>query len=173
MAIKDLEVPLNRDLFFRKMIRSFAGSLEDTVGLEEAAGYVAVVGSEIGSWIEEQYKQSAGQEEFRPEQVARMLVDLKNRIGGDFFILSVEEDKIVLGNRECPFGKLAEGRPSLCQMTSNVFGRITANQLGYARIGLDETIATGSPECRITIHLTPADEAEEHHEFYRVEEPLA
>ncbi|MGF1549705.1 MAG: methanogen output domain 1-containing protein [Sphingomonadaceae bacterium] len=173
MAIKDLEVPLDRDMFFRKMIRSFAGSLEETVGLDEAAGYVAVVGSELGSWIEEEYKKSAGTEEFTPEQVAKLLVDLKSRIGGDFYVISVDEEKIVLGNRECPFGKLAEGRPSLCQMTSNVFGRITANQLGYARIGLDETIATGSPQCHITIHLTPGDESEEHHEFFRIEEPLA
>lgn len=172
MAMKDLEVPLDRDLFFRKMIRSFAGSLEETVGLEEAAGYVAVVGSEIGSWIEDEYKKSAGTEEFTPEQVANLLVDLKNRIGGDFHVISVEDDRIVIGNKSCPFGQLAEGRPSLCQMTSNVFGRITANQLGYARIGLEETIATGSPECRIVIHLTPGDEAEEHHEFFQIDEPL-
>lgn len=174
MAMKDLSVPLDRDMFFRKMIRSFAGSLEETVGLEEASGYVALVGSELGNWIEQEYQKSAGRDDFTPEQVANLLVDLKRRIGGDFHVISVSEDKIVLGNRECPFGKLAEGRPSLCQMTSNVFGRISANQFGYARIGLDETIATGDGRCRITIHLKHdgSTSSEEHHEFFKIEEPL-
>ena len=168
----DLTVPLDRDLFFRKMIRSFAKSLEETVGLDEAAGYVALVGSEVGSWIEDEYQKAKGRKNFTAQEVAEILVDLKNRIGGQFFIISIDEDKIVLGNRECPFGRLAEGRPSLCRMTSNVFGRITANQLGYARVDLDETIAKGDLECRITIHLTPDNKGDLDHEFFRIDEKL-
>ena len=34
------------------------------------------------------------------------------------------EDRIVLGNRRCPFGEKVLGRPSMCMMTSNVFGSI-------------------------------------------------
>ena len=165
-------VPIDRDLFFRKMIRSFAKSLEETVGLEEAAGYVALVGSEVGTWLEEEYKRAAGKERFGPQEVAEVLVDLKNRIGGDFFVISVDHDQIVLGNNACPFGDLAKGRPSLCRMTSNVFGRITANQLGYARVGLEETIAFGNTGCRIAIHLRPDGEEELDHEFFRIDEAV-
>lgn len=169
----DLSVPLDRDLFFRKMIRNFAKSLEETVGLDEASGYVALVGSEIGTWLEDEYQKSAGKDDFNPKEVAALLVDLKNRIGGDFFVISVEDNKIVLGNKSCPFGQLAEGRPSLCRMTSNVFGRITANQLGYARIDLEETIAKGDVACRVVIHLNPNDsDTEENHEFFRIEKDL-
>ena len=172
MQVTEYSVPFDRDLFFRKMIRSFAKSLEETVGMEEAAGYVALVGSEVGSWLEDEYQRAAGKERFGPQEVAEVLVDLKNRIGGDFFIVSVEPEKIVLGNNECPFGELAEGRPSLCRMTSNVFGRITANQLGYARVELHETIAKGHDGCRITIWLRPDGEEELDHEFFRIEEAL-
>ena len=40
-------------------------------------------------------------------------------------------------------------------MTSNVFGVIAAENLGYARVVLEETIATGSPGCRVVVHLKP------------------
>ena len=173
MRMQDLEMPLDRDLFFRKMIRSFAKSLEETVGLEEASGYVALVGSEVGNWIEEQYRESAGKERFTPRELAELLVDLKRRIGGDFYIIDVSDEAIVLGNNACPFAELAVGRPSLCRMTSNVFGRITANQLGYARIDLPETIAKGDDGCRIVIHLRPNPTSDdEDHEFFRMEEEM-
>ena len=172
VSMRELEVPLDRDLFFRQMIRSFAKSLEETVGMEEAEGYVSLVGSDIGNWIEEQYTDAANKQDFTPEELANLLVDLKRRIGGDFFVKEVSEDRIVLGNNDCPFGKLAAGRESLCQMTSNVFGRITANQLGYARVDLIDTIAKGDDGCHIIIHLVPV-EGEENvsQEFYRIEEP--
>lgn len=164
------DVPFDRDLFFRKMIRSFAKSLEETVGLDEASGYVALVGSEIGQWLEDEYKRSERKDNFTTQEIAEVLVDLKNRIGGDFFVISVDEDSIVLGNRTCPFGELAEGRPSLCRMTSNVFGRIAANQTGYARVDLHETIARGHDACRVTISLKPdAGEEALDHEFFRVD----
>lgn len=173
MSVSDLELPLDRDLFFRTMIRSFAKSLEETVGMDEAEGYVSLVGSQIGNWIEEQYQQATGQEKFTPEEIANLLVDLKRRIGGDFHVMEVDEDRIVLGNHACPFGDLAKGRPSLCRMTSNVFGRITANQLGYARVDLPETIAKGDAGCRIIVHLKPdMDATALDHEYFRLDEPM-
>jgi hypothetical protein len=32
-----------------------------------------------------------------------VLVDLKRRIQGDFYVLREDDQKIVLGNRHCPF----------------------------------------------------------------------
>jgi predicted ArsR family transcriptional regulator len=167
--VKDLDVPVDREAFFANMIRSFAKTLEETVGLTEASGYVALVGTEMGEWLEKEYQRAAGRQHFDRETLADLLVDLKRRIGGDFHVVSVDDDRIVLGNNRCPFGELAIGRPSLCRMTSNVFGRITANQLGYARIELDETIAKGDPGCHIVIELKPGERDQESHEYYRVE----
>lgn len=165
--MENLKLPLERDLFFRTIIRSLSGSLEDTVGLEEASGYIALVGSEIGDWIESQYRESAGKDRFTPQEIAEILVDLKRRIDGDFYIISVSDEKIVLGNNRCPFGDLVKDRPSLCQMTTNVFGRIAANQLGYSRIELPETIAKGDAGCMAIVHLQQADDApEDSREFY-------
>jgi hypothetical protein len=48
----------------------------------------------------------------------------------------------------------------MCMMTSNVFGGIAADNLGYAKVVLEETIAGGAPGCRVVVHLKPTPEAE-------------
>ncbi len=94
-------------------------------------------------------------------QIAEVFVDLKKRIHGDFYIIEQTDDKIVLGNRVCPFGEKVMNRPSMCMMTSNVFGSIAAENLGYAKVELQETIAEGAPGCRVVVYLKPTEEAEE------------
>lgn len=152
-VIQDLSLPLERDLFLRSLIRELAGTLQDVVGLEEAAGFVSVVGQRIGEQIDDQYKQGLVTDRLTRSQVAAVLVDLKRRIQGDFYVIEEDEDKIVLGNRACPFGEMVEGRPSLCMMTSNVFGTIAAENLGYAKVSIEEAIARGDAGCRIVVHL--------------------
>jgi hypothetical protein len=44
-------------------------------------------------------------------------------------------------------------------MTSNVFGTIAAENLGYAKVCLHETIAKGDQGCKIVVHLEDNDEA--------------
>ncbi len=90
-----------------------------------------------------------------------MLVDLKRRIQGDFFIIEQDEEKIVLGNRACPFGEKVIDRPALCMMTSNVFGSIAAENLGYAKVVLEETIARGDGGCRVVVYLKASAAAQQ------------
>jgi predicted ArsR family transcriptional regulator len=93
-------------------------------------------------------------------QVAEVLVDLKRRIRGDFYVIEEDEEKIVLGNRACPFAEKVLGRPAMCMMTSNVFGVIAAENLGYAKVELQETIANGDTGCRVVVHLKPTAHAQ-------------
>ena len=153
-------VALDRDRFLRSLLRHLAGTLEDIVGLEEASGYISVVGGSIGDQIDAEYRRAIGVEKLRRDQLAHVLVDLKRRIEGQFYVIEETEDRIVLGNRACPFGEYVEGRPSLCMMTSNVFGSIAARNLGYARIEIEEAIATGHPGCRVVVHLKPSENPE-------------
>lgn len=156
-AVDQLDVPLNRDVFLRTLLRHLAGTLQEVVGLEDAAGFVSVVGQQIGRDIDGSYRQALRVPELSRQQVAAVLVDLKRRIEGQFFVVEENDERIVLGNRACPFAEKVVGRPALCMMTSNVFGRIAAQNLGYARVVLDETIAHGADGCRVTIHLKPSD----------------
>ena len=158
-GIEAAPVPLERDLFLRSLVRELAGTLEEVVGLEEAKGYISVVGGAVGDAIERDYKAALKVSRLTRPQVTRMLIDLKRRIQGDFYVISEDDEKIVLGNRACPFGDMVLGRRSMCMMTSNVFGSIAANNLGYAKVELQETIAEGHGGCRVVVYLQPTEEA--------------
>lgn len=150
----------DRDQFLRELLRELSGTLEAVVGLEQAAGFISTVGGRIGEVMNDEYRGLAGSDRLSSEQVAGALVDLKRRIDGGFSIESMDENQIVLVNTACPFGKYVEGRKSLCMMTSNVFGKIAAENLGYARVELEETIANGDGRCRVIVHLARPDDDE-------------
>ena len=157
--LRSKTVPLERDVFLRTLIRELAGTLQDVVGLDEAAGYVSVVGQRVGDQINGDYKQALKVERLDRAQVAAVLVDLKRRIKGNFRVLEESPDKIVFGNSACPFEDKVRGRPAMCMMTSNVFGVIAAENLGYSKVVLKETIAEGGKGCRVVVHLKPTEEA--------------
>lgn len=154
--VDTLPIDLDRDVFLRSLVRELSGTLEDVVGLAEASGFISVVGQQIGSAINDSYRSALNAATLDRQQVADTLVDLKRRIGGGFFVLEADDDHIVLGNTTCPFLDKVVGRESMCMMTSNVFGVIAAENLGYGRVELEETIARGDPGCRVTIHLSPS-----------------
>ncbi len=158
--VQEAEVSLTRDNFLRELIRQLSGTLQDVVGLQEASGLISVVGQAIGEQINREYSVALGSEKFSREQVADILVDLKRRIQGDFYVIEQDDEKIVLGNRVCPFAEKVLGRPSMCMMTSNVFGAIAAENLGYAKVQLDKTIAQGDNHCRVVVYLRPTADAE-------------
>lgn len=160
-SIREFDVSLERDDFVRTLLRELSGTLQDVVGLEEAAGFVSVVGQKMGSDIDRRYKQALQLDNLSREQVADVLVDLKRRIQGDFYLISQDDEKIVLGNRRCPFADKVYGRPSLCMMTSNVFGSIAARNLGYAKVELQDAIARGDRECRVVVYLEPSEETQQ------------
>lgn len=155
-----LPIPLERDVFLRTLIRELSGTLQDVVGLEEASGFISVVGQRIGEQINDDYKSALEVTKLSREQVAAVLVDLKRRIQGDFYIIEENDERIVLGNRACPFAEKVIGRPAMCMMTSNVFGVIAAENNGYAKVVLEETIAQGAGGCRVVVHLKPTADAQ-------------
>ena len=159
--ISQLDITLERDVFLRTLIRELSGALQEIVGLEEAAGFISVVGQAMGDQINSAYKSALKVSNLSREQVAQVLVDLQKRIQGDFYIIEQDDEKIVFANRVCPFAEKVIDRPSMCMMTSNVFGSITANNLGYAKVELQETIAEGYESCRVVVYLNRTEDAEE------------
>lgn len=153
IPIKDLPIPLERDVFLRTLIRELAGTLQDVVGIDEASGFISVVGQRIGDQINQSYRKELGVNTLTKEQISEVLVDLKKRIQGDFFVIEQSEEKIVFGNRACPFAEKVIDRPAMCMMTSNVFGVIAAENAGYAKVALEQTIAKGDPGCKVVVYL--------------------
>ena len=155
--LKDLKIERDTTQFMKELLRELAGVLEDAVGIEEAEGFISLVGGRIGQQMDSEYKAVMNKSELDVEHISQVLVDLKARIDGGFSVESLSEEKIVLVNTRCPFGEFVHGRESLCMMTSNVFGRIAANNLGYARVDIKESIARGDTGCRVDVYLQPGD----------------
>ena len=131
--------------FFADIVGHLVGTLEDVIGYEDAAGFVAQVGSEMGERIAELYRDESGDLPRDPAKIAAILVDLKARIGGEFSIESVEPDR--------------------CMMTTNVFGRISSEASGRSKVRIEEAIATGHSGCRVVVSLKPED-TEDGHDFF-------
>jgi predicted ArsR family transcriptional regulator len=141
-------------------LRHLSGTLQDVVGLDEAAGFISIVGQKMGDDINQGYCRALDVSSLNRQQVAAAMVDLKQRIKGDFSLVSEDAKKIVVQTTSCPFAEKVIGRPSLCMMTSNVFGTIAAENLGYAKVHLAKTIAMGDAGCLIEVYLQHNDEAE-------------
>ncbi|WP_166259206.1 methanogen output domain 1-containing protein [Marinobacter salicampi] len=159
IPVSQLDIPWERDLFLRSLVSELSSVLEDVVGLKEASGFISIVGQNMGNQMDLDYKRALEVSRLSRRQVADVLVDLKERIKGDFYIIEQNDDRIVLGNRACPFAEKVVGRSSMCMMTSNVFGVVASQSLGYAKVSLEETIAQGDPECRVVVYLKPDRES--------------
>jgi len=144
----------------RTLVGELAETLQDVIGLDDASGFISIVGQQVGRQIDREYRDTLEVSSLSREQVRDVLVDLKRRIEGDFFVIEEDDDRIVLGNRRCPFGRdRVEGRPALCMMTSNVFGVIAAENLGYSKVVIEEAIARGDQGCRVVVWLRPTEGA--------------
>ena len=147
-----------RESFLRALVVQLASAVEDQQGPEAAQHAVAQVAADIGGQMEQEYRRAigAGEQPLSVEQIAHCLVRLKTAIGGTFRVVEVTPERIVLVNSRCPFGAEVQHSPSLCRMTSAVFGGIAARNAEEAAVSLDERIAVGDPGCRVVVHLGAA-----------------
>lgn len=167
------DVGLDRDLFLRMLLRDLAGNLQELIGQEASEGYMSLVGASLGDAINKMYLVMHDGDSLDIDRVAQVLVDLKEKIQGDFYIVEISDKAIVLQNRRCPFGDFVQGRTSLCMMTSNVFGRIAADNLGYAKVDIEQAIARGDPQCRVVVNLDREAEAgSEAREYFKIDLPV-
>jgi predicted ArsR family transcriptional regulator len=148
---------LDKTGFYLEMIATLTSSLERVIGYEDAEGYFALVGSEMGADLFNTYCAEAKMSDLPIEKIAEVLINLKTHIDGGFSIESIEDGKITLVNTRCPFGEKAFGRQSLCMMTSSVLGTISSAAAGQANVDIQRSLAAGDTGCRVVVHLNQPD----------------
>lgn len=151
-----------REEFLNTLIGSLAETIENVVGLKDAEAFIGIVGRRMGQYEEVRLPSTVSRE---PADLAEHLRRFKESIGGDFRVESVEGTRIVFTNKRCPFASQVVGRPSLCMMTTNVFGRAAADATGYARVKVAEALARGDERCRVIVDLE-RNGADDGQEFY-------
>ena len=142
----------NPDLqrFLQKMLGSVAGTLEEIVGLEEAKGYMSLVGEQLACSTDIAPGRCASAYE-----TGDLFVSMQRQVGGGFRVTSTGVDRVELQSLTCPFGRHVVGRPSLCMITSNMFGRLAAEQHGHVTVELAEAIARGDRRCVVRVNTAP------------------
>lgn len=159
-----------KESFLRALVVQLSQAVEDEHGPEAAEAAVAQVGTDVGGQMEAEFRQAAeivGR--MSPEDLGRCYVRLKHAIDGGFRVVEATPERVVLENTNCPFGDTVRRAPSLCRMTSSVFGGIAArNTDGGASVLLEERIAVGDPGCRVVVYLgDPPPEVEPFVHRYR------
>ena len=151
-----------KESFLRALVVQLARAIEFQHGPDAADAAVAQVGTDVGGQMEEEFRQAEGiTGRMTPEQLARCYVRLKHAIDGGFYVIELSDERSVLGNRRCPFGDVVRRAPSLCRMTSSVFGGIAArNSDESAAVLLEERIAVGDSGCRVVVYLGEPPAAE-------------
>ncbi len=162
-----------KESFLRALVVQLAQTIEFQHGPDAAEAAVAQVGTDVGGQMEAEFRRAArvvGR--MSPEQLGRCYVRLKHAIDGGFSVVEADEEHIVLANDRCPFGDVVKLAPSLCRMTSSVFGGIAArNSDDGAAVLLEERIAVGDPGCRVVVYLgEPPAQARAHaHRYHQPE----
>jgi PAS domain S-box-containing protein len=150
-------IALDRDTFMRQLIASLGLLNEGILGSDVAGAYIMNVGLSMGAAIEAEYKRFwAIDRPFTVGEYTHVIIDLKQKINGNFSLVA----KVVVRTTSCPFDAFVRQSPSLCFMTSSVFGGIAARNFGYAKVVLHKRIALGDPGCYVTVHLQRTAEAE-------------
>ena len=163
-----------KESFLRALVVQLAQAVERNGGPALAEAAVAQVGIDVGWQMELEYRAAgAVVDRLDPEQLAECYVRLKHAIDGEFYVIELTPDRIVLGARTCPFGDVVQKAPALCRMTSAVFGGIAANSHGEASVVLEERIAVGDPECRVVVRLGPVDDPVGTEHRYRAHRPAS
>lgn len=157
-----------KETFLRALVVQLAQTVEIQQGQYSADAAVAQVGTDVGGQMEEEFRSAmAITGRMTPEQMGRCYVRLKHAIDGGFRVLEATTERIVLVNDRCPFGMAVQQAPSLCRMTSSVFGGIAARNSDHgASVLLEERIAVGDHRCRVVVDLgVPGTDAapEAHH----------
>lgn len=147
------DVTRNRELFLGKIIGTLADTLEELVGPEEVQSFLTQVGTVLGRKLNDEYREQFNAKKLSARQTAAALIDLKTKIGGNFEVAEFTGNNFTIKNSSCPFGENINGRPSMCQIECSIFGRIVADNLGYARITIEDSIANGAPGCTVVIEL--------------------
>ena len=163
-----------KEAFLRALVVELAQGIEAIHGPAAAETAIAQAGTDIGGQMETEFRLArriVGR--MAPAQMAECFVRLKHAVDGNFGVLEVAADRIVLGNDRCPFGSAVREAPALCRMTSSVFGGIAArNTDGGASVVLEERIAVGDPGCRVVVYLDrPPEDARVAHR-YPADEPI-
>lgn len=132
--------------------------------------YIEQVGLTASHCLEESARTCLGYTgPITSDQYADVIINIKNRIGGNFSRTSSAPGTIRVVNSCCPFGDSVREAPELCRMTASVFGGIAARNFGYSKVELRKRIALNDKHCEVCIYTNQEDARDKPGDEYHYE----
>ncbi|MVF23079.1 AAA family ATPase [Methylocaldum sp. BRCS4] len=126
----------------------------EAAGTTQAEQLIERIARSAGRFFEEAFRaEYAFEQALDRQRYADLIIGLKNKIGGNFSLVSSDAECIRVVNTRCPFGDGVKNTPKLCRMTSSVFGGIAARNFGYAKVVLEKRIALNHDGCEVAIYF--------------------
>lgn len=144
-------VNLNKEDFLNRLTIQIAANLNDKKAIKTAA-------SKIADHIVELYKEYYKLDRLKLNRVIEAIEDAENKIGGKAKVIERTNKKITVKCTRCPFGDNVKLCKYLCYVTSNLLGKLTSKNLGYAKVNIKNAIARGSDHCLIDVYLKEGNE---------------
>lgn len=142
-----------RESFMLELIAHLSKLTDFLFGNHLGREYIVAIGLQMGEAIDERFKRFhriSGR--LSLDQYASLVVNLKQSIGGDFYLVEKASNKVVVASNTCPFGGIITKAPNLCMITSGVFGGIAALNFGFGKVVLRKRIGLGEPRCEVCIY---------------------
>ncbi len=145
---------LSPNIFLQTFVLELMHASEQ-LGQEQSQQLIEQIAKTAGCFFEEVYRSEKGNKNnaLDIENYIELILGLKNNIGGNFSLISSNQDCITVSNTSCPFGEKVANFPELCRMTSSVFGGIAARNFGYAKVEIAKSIAKHDGCCEVYIHM--------------------
>ncbi len=122
-------------------------------GCDNHLEYIEHLGLAVSSCFETAYREQNNLSgKINLDQYSKLIISIKNQIGGNFSRTTSDPGIIRVVNTRCPFGDAVKEAPELCRMTSSVFGGIAARNFGYAKVALNKRLATKDVMCEVCIY---------------------
>lgn len=162
---------LGRESFMLELIAHLSKLTDSIFGNHLGREYIIATAIQMGQAIDEKYKRFHKlSSRLNVDQYASLVVNLKQSIGGDFYLVEKTSNKVVVAASTCPFAGIINQVPNLCMVTSGVFGGIAAINFGFGKVSLRERIGIGKSRCEVCIYLAKnAESAQEEGIIYTPE----
>lgn len=144
-------VKLSKEGFLNKLTIQLASNLNDKKP-------VKVASSKVADHIADLYQAYYGVEKLNNSQVVEAVEDAMTKIGGKAKVTESSNRKYVVECLRCPFGDNVKLCKNLCYVTSNLLGKLTSKNLGYAKVNIKKAIAQGSENCLVEVYLKEGKE---------------
>jgi len=151
-----IPVDINKESFFRDILIGITSKLNGS-----QRDIIKEVSLSTAKEISRSYKEFYKVEKLNKSQIIDSIMDIGNKIGGEFSLVENSDEVIIFKNKRNILGGGIKTDPMLAKtLLSDICGVMVGKNLGYCNIALKQSVSKDGPEDIIYIYLKKTDSIE-------------